>query len=66
MQCLLLSAIRFAFQWPKISTLVARGCPVWPPTQGPAPTRLANSLDPWLDDPGPDYDTEPVVVFCVS
>ena len=24
------------------------------------------TLDPWLDDPFPDYDTEPVVAFSAS
>ena len=24
------------------------------------------TLDPWLDDPLPDYDTEPVVAFSAS
>jgi hypothetical protein len=24
------------------------------------------ALDPWLDDPFPDYDTEPMVAFSVS
>jgi hypothetical protein len=23
-------------------------------------------LDPWLDDPFPDYDTEPIVAFSAS
>ena len=31
----------------------------------PAPTRRA-ALDPWLDDPFPDYGTEPVVAFSAS
>jgi hypothetical protein len=32
----------------------------------PAPTRRANDLDPWLDDPFPDYDTEPVMAFSAT
>jgi hypothetical protein len=24
------------------------------------------TLDPWLDDPFPDYDTEPVVAFSAT
>ena len=33
----------------------------------PAPTRRAKTtLDPWLDDPFPDYDTEPIVAFSAT
>jgi hypothetical protein len=24
------------------------------------------TLDPWLDDPFPDYGTEPVMAFCAT
>ena len=32
----------------------------------PAPTRRAKRPRPWLDDPFPDYDTEPVVAFSAN
>jgi hypothetical protein len=31
-----------------------------------ADSRSETTLDPWFDDPFPDYDTEPVVAFSAS
>ena len=39
-----------------------RGCACNGGTDPPGET----TLDPWLDDPFPDYDTEPVVAFSAS
>ena len=47
---------------PAPSRALARGGCVHSGTDPPGET----TLDPWLDDPFPDYDTEPVVAFSAS
>ena len=44
------------------SRALARGVRVHSGTDLPG----ERTLDPWLDDPFPDYDTEPVVAFSAS
>ena len=39
-----------------------RGCACIAATDPPSET----TLDPWLDDPFPDYDTEPVMAFSAT
>jgi hypothetical protein len=45
-----------------ISRSGKRGLRVHSGTDPPGET----TLDPWLDDPFPDYDTEPVVAFSAT
>ena len=47
---------------PAPSRAVAKGVRVHSGTDPPGET----TLDPWLDDPFPDYDTEPVVAFSAT
>jgi hypothetical protein len=45
-----------------ISASGKRGCARIPAPDPPGET----ALDPWLDDPFPDYDTEPVMAFSAT
>jgi hypothetical protein len=38
----------------------------WQPGISAGELTPETTLDPWLDDPFPDYDTEPVMAFCAT
>ena len=43
--------------------LWAQGVRVSPSTGPPEPVSGERIIEPWLDDPFPDYDTEPVMAY---